>query len=368
VTLPAGLLHAGDSEVFTPHHHSRFLGAASCASSSCHGGGDSNQNQYLIWALKDFHAQRPFATLTTARSKQIADALQIEDPAADIRCTSCHAPLRQVPADRRGESFQVSEGVSCESCHGPAEDWLLGHTRTDWTRSDRVYAGMRDLKNPYVRANTCVACHQTLESPLRKAGHPELIFELDGQGVSQPTHWRNPAHWSGAQAWLVGQAAALREMSWQLSRESAPEERLIARWSGLLWLLQKLDSAGLDLPNLGLPGDASTAPDFAAVQMTADNLARRASETRWSEAMTRSVLTTLAASGADFRQSEIPRARQARRAERLVLALDRLLAAQPHPEAEGALNDLFELVQSLPDFDAERFSMALDRCAEAIGR
>jgi hypothetical protein len=227
---------------------------------------------------------------------------------------------------------------------------------------------MRDLKNPYVRANTCVACHQTLESPLRKAGHPELIFELDGQGVSQPTHWRNPAHWSGAQAWLVGQAAALREMSWQLSRESAPEERLIARWSGLLWLLQKLDSAGLDLPNLGLPGDASTAPDFAAVQMTADNLARRASETRWSEAMTRSVLTTLAASGADFRQSEIPRARQARRAERLVLALDRLLAAQPHPEAEGALNDLFELVQSLPDFDAERFSMALDRCAEAIGR
>jgi len=92
---------------------------------------------------------------------------------------------------------------------------------------------MRDLKNLYVRANTCVACHQTVATPLLKAGHPELIFELDGQCVSQPRHWREKTNWNGAQAWLIGQAVALREMSWQLSREAEPDQKLMVRWSAL---------------------------------------------------------------------------------------------------------------------------------------
>jgi hypothetical protein len=100
----------------------KFLGANSCSASSCHGGGGQNQNQFLAWSVKDFHSQRPAATLTTARSKQIAAALDIKTPATDARCTACHAPLNQVPEDRRGENFKISEGVSCESCHGPAEN------------------------------------------------------------------------------------------------------------------------------------------------------------------------------------------------------------------------------------------------------
>ncbi len=61
----------------------KFLGANSCASSSCHGGGGANQNQFLVWSLKDFHSQRPVATLATARSKQIADALGIKNATAE---------------------------------------------------------------------------------------------------------------------------------------------------------------------------------------------------------------------------------------------------------------------------------------------
>ena len=40
----------------------------------------------------------------------------------------------------------------------------------------RVGAGMRDLRNFYVRANTCVACHQNVDQELRTAGHPLLTF------------------------------------------------------------------------------------------------------------------------------------------------------------------------------------------------
>jgi hypothetical protein len=349
---------------------SRFLGATSCSSSACHGGGGQNQNQYLVWSLQDFHSQRPFATLTTARSKQIADALQIKDPTADERCTSCHAPLREVPESLRAEGFRVSEGVSCESCHGPAAAWLRPHTRSDWSHADRVFAGMRDLKNLYVRANTCVACHQTVAMPLLKACHPELIFELDGQSVSQPKHWRERANGSGAQAWLVGQAVALREMSWQLTREPAPDEKLAARWSALLWLLQRLDGLDPQFPKLGAVSTAPVAPNFSAALKAGDELGRRAAAARWTDEMSYHALKALASAGGDFQQPAATSQWQARRAERLVLALDRLLVAhkelRPGDAAEVTLNRLFKLVQSLPDFDAARFVEALDQFAHAL--
>jgi hypothetical protein len=346
----------------------KFLGAASCASSGCHGGGGPEQNQSLVWSLKDFHSQRPFATLTTARSKQIADALKIKDPTADSRCTSCHAPLALVPDARRGEGFKVSEGVSCESCHGPAENWVRAHTRHDWTHADRTFAGARDLKNLYVRANTCVACHQTVEVPLLNAGHPELIFELDGQSVTQPKHWREDTRWSGAQSWLVGQAVALRELSWQVSREPVPGEKLTARWSALLWLLQQLDGLNPQFPALS---GLSSNPEKANVLSTlkaADDLAQRAAEAPWTDKMSRSALSALAATAATFRQDQTPVPLQARRAERLVLGLDRLLAQHPQtsPATSAKINELFKRAQSITDFDPAGFAGVLDDFAQGI--
>jgi len=361
-------LYAGAAEdARTPG--AKYLGAVSCASSGCHGGGGQNQNQFLVWSLRDFHSQRPFATLTTARSKQIADALQIKDPAADNRCTSCHAPLHEVPTALRGPGFQISEGVSCESCHGPAEHWLRSHTRPDYKHSDRVTSGMRDLKNLYVRANTCIGCHQTVAQPLLKAGHPELIFELDGQCVSQPRHWREKTNWHGAQAWLVGQAAALREMCWQLGggamgpSRSTSDEKLVARAEAVRWLLQKLDGTDSAVPRLS----SVQASDYSAIQTAADKLARSASEVRWSGEMTSSIVRELAKTGADFR-TNLPAQQQALRAERVVLGLDRLLASKPHASADPHLNELFKLTQSSPDFDPAKFSASLDKFALAIGK
>lgn len=353
------------------NHLSQVLGATTCSSSSCHGGAGPDQNQFLTWSLRDVHSQRPFATLTTARSKQIGDALGIKNTATDARCTDCHAPLQGVPPELRAADFKVHEGVSCESCHGPAESWLRGHTRPDWTRADRTFAGLRDLKNLYVRANTCVACHQTVELPLFKAGHPELIFELDGQSVAEPRHWREPAGGSGAQAWLVGQAVALRELSWQLSREATPSDgQLAARWSALLWLLQRLEGLDPGFPSLGNVSAALEPRNFGAAQKLADDLARHAAGSPWTDGMSRSALRVLAATGSAFRNDPVPVALHARRAERLVLALDRLLAAGPGIAAAPAstrLNSLFKRAQSLPDFDAAAFAAAMDDFAREVG-
>jgi len=363
IIFTAGAVHGAETAA-------KFLGANSCANSSCHRGGGEKQNQFLVWSLKDFHSQRPAATLTTARAKQVADALDIKDATADARCTVCHAPLREVPENLRGEAFKVSEGVSCESCHGPAENWLRSHTRTDYTRADRTAAGMRDLQNLYVRANTCVACHQVVSQPLLKAGHPELIFEMDGQSVAEPKHWSAEKNGDGAQAWLVGQAVALREMTWQLTQmhgtselsQRMTETNLLDRIGALSWVLRQ--ATGEDRVN------QLFAEDFESVKSWADKLALATAVTPWSEQTTRDCLTRLANLAPNFLESQVRQSLQARRAERLVLALDRLVAALPELKNNGpvqsSLNQLFKLAQSVSDFDPKQFADALQKFSAAL--
>lgn len=323
-------------------------------------------NQFLTWSVKDFHSQRPPATLTTARSKQIAEALNIKDPTTDTKCTTCHAPLHDVPEALRGESFKISEGVSCESCHGPAENWLRAHTRTDYTRTDRTAAGMRDLQSLYIRANTCVACHQVVSQSLLKAGHPELIFELDGQSVAEPKHWSAEKNGNGAQAWLVGQAVALREMSWQMTQETSPDEKLKDRWLALYWLMDTVRNGVGLIKSESMPVASATVENASSIQRGSDADAKYYSGLTWSGELTGKALSALAGSAGSFRETGITQLLQARRAERLVLALDRLTAAENNHKGDAELNQLFKLAQSVPDFDPKEFATVLEKFSAAI--
>lgn len=339
----------------------RFTGAPSCSSSLCHGGAGELRHQVAIWQKQDIHS-RAYNTLVNARSAQIAAALGIPEAVTSSRCTSCHAPFHDVPKSAfLSETIKANEGVSCESCHGPAEKWLRSHTRPDYSHADRVLAGLRDLKHLYVRANSCVACHQTLEPALTAAGHPELLFEMDGQAVSQPKHWREKGDWHGPKAWLVGQAVALREMSAQLNVETNPGEKLREPWAATLWLLQKLDGLDSALPALNATVTAAQAHPVA------DLLARRAADLEWSSALTRDIFVRLAATHSDFADTRTPRVVHARRAERLVLALDRLagpLENSLRTQLEPDLKELFALAQSRPDFVSEKFAQTLHQLAK----
>lgn len=362
ITVPPLLAAAADSPP-----PPKFVGAQSCSSSSCHGGAAVKQNEYTLWFKQDFHRERPVARLETRRAEVITEALGLSHPMQVQSCTVCHAPLQTVPAAQVGPDVKVLEGISCENCHGPAENWLRPHTRQDWTTADRVRAGMRDLKNLYVRANTCVACHQNVNHELRKAGHPELIFELDGQCAAEPRHWQKSLDKPGPQIWLVGQAVALREISWQLSLETEADPSLRAQWEGLLWLMQTTSRLTPHLP--AWPGAKSG--NLPGVQQWSDDLARAGANLTWSGSMTRQCLETLAGTGGEFTAHEPAIPIQARRAERLVLALDRLLQdagnAAANPEASQKLDRLFADVQSLPDFDPARFARHLNEFHTSLG-
>ena len=309
----------------------------------CHGGADEKRNQFLIWSKKDFHTRAP-ATLAMSRSARIGDTLKIADVASDTRCTVCHNPFQSVPAERKDARIGKLEGISCETCHNAAEHWLLTHTRTDLKYEQKVAAGMRDLKNLYVRANTCVACHQNLEPEIRAAGHPELTFEMDGQCVTMPRHWTETNRLRRAQAWWIGQAVALREGAAQTT--SVKTEETTQRTRALAWLL------------------ATPVEPKAA-----DDLARSGANEHWGQEDVRARLKKLAGTHGEFANATLAPGELAQRAERLVLGLERLLLAlgiDRKAPASAKLDLLFQDVQSRLDFNSKKFAEHLKQFEIAL--
>lgn len=199
----------------------KYMGPATCASSNCHGsaspkaGTNVLQNEYATWYKNEAHSQA-WKTLTTKESKIIGGHLGIKNPESAKLCLDCHAT--NVDRSRQGEKFKINEGVTCESCHGPAERWIKPHTARESTHSQNVSLGMIDLVSLSERSRICMDCHygndnQNVNHRLIGAGHPRLTFELDTYSVLQPNHWevdadyvKRKSAYSSARAWLVGQA------------------------------------------------------------------------------------------------------------------------------------------------------------------
>lgn len=361
-----------------------FMGAMTCSSSLCHGGGGIERGAYTIWKRSDPH-QHSAATLAGTRAARIAQGLALVSAAGSARCTECHLPLASVPEDRLAHGMDVRmEGVTCESCHGPAQNWIRSHTRRDFTHAQNVQTGERDLRGLYARANVCVACHQVLAPDLLTAGHPPLLFELDGQTDAEPRHWIDPGgDYFGPQAWLTGQAVALREMSWALGQNpnAVPEAR--EQWRALVWLLQRTRTARGAAAEHDLPGfDAvPNSGDFnpgnvARTQSDADDYARAAAHLEWSRATTRRCLDSLAGVDKEF----VPVAggdgdlALRNRAQRLALALSRLMAPlQKHDTAKWAtasqeLDQVFAAADARMIFDGNNFADHLKRFSSELAK
>jgi hypothetical protein len=369
----ASLLVAKEPRRIPPASDAMFVGSAGCKSSGCHGGAGPKRSQYLTWSQKDFHT-KAFTILLDARSQRIAESLGAGPAENSPRCTVCHSPFQSVGPTRLGPEAHADEGVSCETCHGAAADWLRGHTRKDWTYNTRVGAGMRDLRNLYVRATACAACHQYLEPALLKAGHPDLFFELDSQSVAEPKHWKDESDsWSGLREWLTGQAVALREMSWGLAGNPQNDEWSVARWNGLAWLCATATSAAAISSPIIPPPNSPAPSDFTNMQTQADSLARRAAVSNWSESTARNLLTALASSDNEFSTKAAPVPILGQRAKRLVLALDRLTNALNQNRGfklkiEPELNQLFQDVKTLDSFDAASFATHLQAFRLALDK
>ena len=249
MTLPA-LLSAQNEPV-------KYIGPGSCAATSCHGSVrpivDSRifQNEYSTWIIKDKHS-RAYQALTGGTGERIARILKLGAKAEEApKCLACHA-LNPAP-EQRGRVFEISEGVSCENCHGPTSAWLGPHTTRSWAHEKSVALGMQDTRDVIHRTEKCLECHlgtknKFVDHEMIAAGHPDLYFELDSFSAVMPRHWKTPresepgkpaedAAWVGVREWSTGQAvqlrAAMERLTWRAKGERFDKKDVWPEYSEL---------------------------------------------------------------------------------------------------------------------------------------
>ncbi len=190
-----GLLLAAENQP------SKYIGPGSCAATSCHGsvrpvaGSRILQNEYSTWIIQDKHS-RAYQALTGDVGERMARILKLGAKAEESpKCLACHA--LSVSPEQRGRAFEISEGVSCENCHGPASGWLGPHTTKSWPHEKSVALGMHDTRDFIHRTEKCLECHlgtknKFVDHEMIAAGHPDLFFELDLFSAVMPRHWKVP--------------------------------------------------------------------------------------------------------------------------------------------------------------------------------
>jgi hypothetical protein len=235
----------------------KYIGPGSCAATSCHGsvksiaGSRILQNEYSTWILQDKHS-RAYQALTGDVGERLARILKLGAKAEESpKCLACHA-LYTTP-EQRGRAFEISEGVSCENCHGPASAWLGPHTTRSWQHEKSVALGMSDTRNVIHRTEKCLQCHlgtknKFVDHEMIAAGHPDLYFELDSFSAVMPRHWTVPrelepgkpvedAAWVGVREWAAGQAvqlrAAMERLTWRAKNERSDKKDVWPEYSEL---------------------------------------------------------------------------------------------------------------------------------------
>ncbi len=208
----------------SPH---KTLGAATCASSLCHGaiktwkGSNVLQNEYVTWSRLDKHA-KAYNILLNDRSKRIAKNLGLKEPAHQSKvCIDCHG--HNIPAEREGGKSSINDNITCEACHGPAEKWIRTHVTPEATHAKNIEDGMYPTDDATARAKLCLACHfgnkdKLVTHRIMGAGHPRMSFELDTFTEMAPKHFvidkdynERKRVWEGVKVWAIGQALAVSD-------------------------------------------------------------------------------------------------------------------------------------------------------------
>ena len=125
----------------------KYLGANACG--SCHQGPKQGY-QLSLWRMSP-HA-RAYAVLSTPAGVEIARKAGVSgEPQLAAACLKCHV-TGGGPGAAVAKSYDVMEGVGCESCHGAGSEYAPEPVMRDRLRAAK--AGLLP-----VSARTCAPCH-----------------------------------------------------------------------------------------------------------------------------------------------------------------------------------------------------------------
>jgi len=228
--MATGSIRGSEAWIDQPSRPHDMLGTLSCSSVSCHGQPEpqvssaSYGQAYHQWLSGDPHGQAGLRTLQPGFQEMLKRASQRPDGGVDPRvyaqCAKCHDPVGTGESKAGASPSQfITRGIGCESCHGPAREWISKHYERDISREQLRELGMVDTKNVLVRARLCASCHvgsaeNDVTHDMLAAGHPPLRFEMAShQALIARKHWDDsvrrhaqPDH--EVQLWAAGRLAS----------------------------------------------------------------------------------------------------------------------------------------------------------------
>lgn len=172
IVLPLTIRAATASEPLEQCDPKQVVSAERCG--RCH------TSEVSIWK-KTPHFQTFEQLHRKPAAKEIAARMGIASIKRSGECITCHyTPMQQ-------DDGQVSlvSGVSCESCHGGAKHWVDIHSdyggpgvkrdqESEAHRAQRIHTaiayGMRNPRNPYLVARSCLNCHTVPNEKLVNVG------------------------------------------------------------------------------------------------------------------------------------------------------------------------------------------------------
>jgi len=146
----------------------QYVGSKKCK--TCHRK-EAIGNQYGQW--EDSKHAKAFETLAGEKAAKWAEEAGVSDPQNDEKCVKCHVTVYDVDPSLLTATYDRSEGVGCEACHGAGKDFRKKKIMMDEEKARA--AGL--IFHPDEKV--CVRCHND-ESP---AWDPARYTLADGSKV-----------------------------------------------------------------------------------------------------------------------------------------------------------------------------------------
>jgi hypothetical protein len=151
----------------------KYVGAAKCK--SCHKK-ELIGNQYGEWQ-KGPHA-KAYETLQGEEAAEVAKEKGLTTaPHESKECLQCHVTAYDLPASAFDKKpLKASDGIQCESCHGPGKDYRKKKVMSD--RDKAVAAGMWEPENDEKICTTCHNADSPTWDPSKGFDHKERMKKI----------------------------------------------------------------------------------------------------------------------------------------------------------------------------------------------
>jgi excinuclease UvrABC ATPase subunit len=146
----------------------KYIGVTKCVG-ACHKT-ESQGSQLDIWKASK-HANA-WKVLETEEANKIAKEKGFSAPAIDVpECVKCHVLGKELDPALLTETFDKTEGVQCETCHGPGSEY-----KSMSIMKDKQKAIENGLIIPDNKEEFCTGCHND-KSPTFKGFEFEKYWE-----------------------------------------------------------------------------------------------------------------------------------------------------------------------------------------------